>query len=92
MGISHADFVEIQNGKWWRLCLAMRPYGGNYYNLGRETFLVPVIWEEGWPVVAPGSGKVSSVCMHLAMGIRAKMVPSLIVSNISANEKAPHQV
>jgi alpha-N-arabinofuranosidase len=36
----------------------MRPYGGYFYNLGRETFLVPVRWEEGWPVVSPGTGRV----------------------------------
>ena len=38
--------------------LATRPYGGYFYNLGRETFLVPVIWEDGWPIVNPGSGRV----------------------------------
>jgi alpha-N-arabinofuranosidase len=38
--------------------LAMRPYGGYYYNLGRETFLAPVRWEEDWPIVSPGSGRV----------------------------------
>ncbi|MFN2235599.1 MAG: glycoside hydrolase family 43 protein [Anaerolineales bacterium] len=58
VGTGHADIVETQNGEWWMVCLAMRPYGGYFYNLGRETFLVPVIWEEGWPVIAPGAGKV----------------------------------
>lgn len=38
--------------------LAMRPYGGYFYNLGRETFLAPVRWEEGWPIVSPGTGRV----------------------------------
>jgi alpha-N-arabinofuranosidase len=38
--------------------LAMRPYGGYFYNLGRETFLAPVRWEDGWPIVGPGSGRV----------------------------------
>jgi xylan 1,4-beta-xylosidase len=36
----------------------MRPYGGYFYNLGRETFLAPVRWEEGWPIVSPGTGRV----------------------------------
>ena len=40
--------------------LAMRPYGGYHYNLGRETFLVPVVWEDGWPVFAPGEGQVTA--------------------------------
>jgi alpha-N-arabinofuranosidase len=38
--------------------LGIRPYGGFHYNLGRETFLAPVAWEEGWPAVNPGHGKV----------------------------------
>jgi alpha-N-arabinofuranosidase len=61
VGTGHADLVVTQFGEWWMVLLAMRPYGGYYYNLGRETFLVPVRWEEGWPVVAPGSGRVESV-------------------------------
>ncbi len=59
VGTGHADLVETQNGEWWIVCLGMRPYGGYFYNLGRETFLAPVIWDDGWPVVAPCSGKVS---------------------------------
>ena len=61
VGTGHADLVETQSGEWWMVLLAMRPYGGYFYNLGRETFLVPVRWEDGWPVVAPGSGRVESV-------------------------------
>ncbi len=59
VGTGHADLVETQNGDWWMVMLAMRPYGGYYYNLGRETFLTPVRWENGWPVVNPGVGRVT---------------------------------
>jgi alpha-N-arabinofuranosidase len=58
VGTGHADIVETQNGDWWMVCLAMRPYGGYFYNLGRETFLTPLTWEDGWPVVNPGVGRV----------------------------------
>ena len=54
----HADIVDTQNGEWWMVLLGVRPYGGFHYNLGRETFLTPVGWEENWPVVNPGFGKV----------------------------------
>ncbi len=54
----HADLVETQNGEWWMVLLATRPYGGYFYNLGRETFLVPVIWQDSWPIVSPGNGRV----------------------------------
>jgi alpha-N-arabinofuranosidase len=58
VGTGHADLVETPSGDWWMVCLAMRPYGGYYYNLGRETFLAPVRWEDGWPIVSPGTGRV----------------------------------
>ncbi|WP_300974940.1 glycoside hydrolase family 43 protein [Sphingomonas sp. LHG3406-1] len=51
----HADFVTTRNGEWWATFLAVRPYTGDYYNTGRETFLMPVRWENGWPrITAPG--------------------------------------
>ena len=51
----HADFVETAAGEWWAVFLGCRPYEGNMYNTGRETFMLPVSWVDGWPsVVAPG--------------------------------------
>jgi alpha-N-arabinofuranosidase len=58
VNVGHGDLVETQKGEWWMVLLASRPYGGYYRNLGRETFLVPVTWEEGWPVVNYGVGLV----------------------------------
>ena len=48
----HADFVQTDDGNWWSVFLACRPYNGNYYT-GRETFLAPVKWIDGWPVINP---------------------------------------
>ncbi len=51
----HADFVDTRNGEWWASFLAVRPYKGDFYNTGRETFLLPVTWEDGWPrITRPG--------------------------------------
>jgi alpha-N-arabinofuranosidase len=58
VGTGHADLVETQNGEWWLVLLGMRPYGGYYYNLGRETFLVPARWEDDWLIISPGTGRV----------------------------------
>jgi alpha-N-arabinofuranosidase len=58
VGTGHADLIETQNGEWWLVLLAMRPYGGYYYNLGRETFLIPARWEENWLIASPGTGRV----------------------------------
>jgi len=56
--VGHGDLVETPNGEWWMVLLASRPYGGYYRNLGRETYLTPVTWENDWPVVNYGVGLV----------------------------------
>ncbi|GAA1295944.1 glycoside hydrolase family 43 protein [Saccharothrix xinjiangensis] len=51
----HADLVTTPDGDWWMVLLATRPrgYSPNFHVLGRETFLTPVRWEDGWPRVGP---------------------------------------
>ena len=49
----HAQFVEGPDGKTYAVFLAVRPYRDNFYNTGRETFVAPVEWKDGWPVVDP---------------------------------------
>ena len=53
----HGDLVEDANGNWWMVHLATRPVNNWFSHLGRESFLMPVTWEDGWPVV--GSDKKS---------------------------------
>ncbi len=68
----HADLVETQNGEWWMVLLAVRPYdsdsdiaasnrcGNFHYNLGRETFLIPVFWaDDGWLMIDNETGLVN---------------------------------
>ena len=49
----HGDLVEAPDGSWWMVLLGVRPQGGTpgWHVLGRETYLVPVVWRDGWPVV-----------------------------------------
>lgn len=49
----HAELVEGPDGKTYAVFLAVRPYEGNHYNTGRETFIAPVKWEDGWPIINP---------------------------------------
>jgi alpha-N-arabinofuranosidase len=51
--VGHADLVETQNGEWFAVFLACQPYEKGFYNIGRETFLLPVKWEGGWPRILP---------------------------------------
>ena len=46
----HADMVRLDDGSWWGLFLATRPFAGQSTLLGRETFLLPVHWRDGWPI------------------------------------------
>jgi xylan 1,4-beta-xylosidase len=57
----HADFVQTQDGNWWSVFLATRPYEANLSNLGRETFLLPVTWHEDWPRILPSGLPVPQV-------------------------------
>lgn len=56
----HADLVKDNNGNWWMVLLGIRnlQWPGVYtllHNLGRETMLAPVTWDEdGWPHVGKG--------------------------------------
>lgn len=54
----HADLVETKDGKWMAVFLGCRPYEGDYYNTGRETFMAPVTWKDGWPVILEGTEQV----------------------------------
>lgn len=51
----HGDLVQTPEGGWAMVLLGMRPRGMTraFSALGRETFITPVIWEDGWPVVEP---------------------------------------
>ncbi|WP_157220726.1 glycoside hydrolase family 43 protein [Flavisphingomonas formosensis] len=49
----HAKFVQLPNGDWWATFLATRPYRAGLFNVGRETFLLPVSWRDGWPQILP---------------------------------------
>ncbi|MGZ8536937.1 MAG: glycoside hydrolase family 43 protein [Flavisolibacter sp.] len=54
----HADLVETPDGKWYAVFLACRPYEGNHFNIGRETFMAPVTWIDEWPVITKGDEEI----------------------------------
>jgi xylan 1,4-beta-xylosidase len=49
----HADLVQAPDDSWWMVLLGVRPHGGTpgWHVIGREVFLAPVRWVDGWPVV-----------------------------------------
>ena len=51
----HADIVQTPEGEWWTVFLGTRPYESDLYNTGRETFMMPLEWRDGWPTVVGGT-------------------------------------
>jgi len=49
--VGHADLIDDAEGNTWAVFLGCRPYSGDYYNTGRETFLLPVSWVGNCPVI-----------------------------------------
>lgn len=63
----HADLVQLADGSWWAVFLATRPYAGGLYNIGRETFLLPVTWQRGWPVILPHGAAIPRMARSPAL-------------------------
>jgi alpha-N-arabinofuranosidase len=59
INVGHADLTDDTQGNWWMVLLASRPFYG-VCPLGRETFMVPVYWEDDWPYIAGKSGLVET--------------------------------
>lgn len=51
----HGDLVEDGNGNWWMVHIGTRPANNWLSHTGRETWLMPVTWEHGWPKVGLSS-------------------------------------
>ena len=57
----HADLVQTPKGDWYAVFLGCRPYEGAYYNTGRDTYMLPVMWQDGWPVILEKGKPVPAV-------------------------------
>lgn len=55
--VGHGDLVDDEFGNWYIVMLASRPCK-KHSSMGRETYLAKVTWENGWPVINPGIGKL----------------------------------
>jgi alpha-N-arabinofuranosidase len=51
LSVGHCDLVDTPGHDWWTVCLGTRHYNSRHFSLGRETFLFPVTWNDGWPAV-----------------------------------------
>ncbi len=83
----HAKFVETQNGEWWATFLSTRPYDAeDHYNIGRETFLLPVSWNDGWPYILPAGEAIPFA--HAKPNLPAQAAPALpLTGNFSYRDE-----
>ena len=93
--VGHADLVEAPDGSWWAVCLATRAWN-DCDLLGRETFLVPVTWEDGWPVFAPGEGQLPLNPVGFAApahprGDTAEAAPGRGIADMIAVRRSPEE-
>ncbi len=70
----HADLFEDGNGAWWMAHLGTRPYTSGKSPLGRETFLTPVNWIDGWPVAVGKRAYIENDVGHIT-AYRAEKKP-----------------
>ncbi|RZJ98601.1 MAG: glycoside hydrolase family 43 protein [Brevundimonas sp.] len=74
----HAQLVQTPAGDWWATFLAVRPYEGDFYNTGRETFLLPVTWTDGWPRILETGAVIPYV--HARPNLPAEPAPEVPMS------------
>jgi len=57
----HADMLQTAKGDWWAVFLGCRPYFDDCYNTGRDTYMLPVTWKDGWPTILEENKPVPTV-------------------------------
>ncbi|RAQ80465.1 beta-xylosidase [Aspergillus flavus] len=87
--VGHGDLVYDKDGQWWCVMLARREYG-NFYPLGRETFLTSVEWVDGeFPVFKDVKIKQRTK-RQVARKTDTKWPVGVHLKSISAIDSLPH--
>ncbi|MDO6422172.1 glycoside hydrolase family 43 protein [Saccharophagus degradans] len=98
----HADLFQDTNGDWWTVFLGTRVYyldkppqdPGNFAT-GRETFMLPVTWQNGWPHVLE-KGEAVPYRVNKPKLPAGKPAPRAMTGNFTVREEftnaslAPH--
>ena len=73
----HVDLVELDDGTTWAVFLGVRPQGGRFQHLGRETFLAPVHFSpDGWPMIGGEGGDGGHVELRMPAPALANRPPA----------------
>jgi beta-xylosidase len=71
MGVAQGGLIDMPDGKWY--AYLFRDYGA----VGRIPYLVPVKWEDGWPVLGV-NGKVPET---LDLPANKSLIPGIVASD-----------
>ncbi|RYZ27278.1 MAG: glycosyl hydrolase 43 family protein, partial [Sphingobacteriales bacterium] len=77
LGVAQGGLISTPNGEWWSYLF--RDYGA----VGRIPYLVPVKWEEGWPVL----GEVGKVPQTLRLPANKSLIPGIVASDEFTRKK-----
>lgn len=80
----HADILQAKDGKWWAVFLGCRPYEGDMYNTGRDTYMLPVTWKDGWPTILEKGKAVPTVVNKAGL---SKNKSKYLTGNFSYTDK-----
>ncbi len=80
LGVAQGGLVETPNGTWYSYLF--RDYGA----VGRVPYLVPVKWEDGWPVLGT-DGRVPEM---LDLPASKGLIPGIVASDEFTRKKGEH--
>ncbi|WP_426592415.1 family 43 glycosylhydrolase [Cellulomonas sp. McL0617] len=81
--LGHAELVEATDGSWWALALGTRhPRMARHHNLGRETFLTPVRWVDGWPVAGERGDGTTSLVVDADPPVRGRGIDHVVADTL----------
>lgn len=80
LGVAQGGLIDMQDGRWFSYLF--QDYGA----VGRIPYLVPVKWEDGWPVLGE-NGKVPET---LALPANKSLIPGIVASDeFNRNKREP---
>ncbi|KAL4811963.1 glycosyl hydrolase [Aspergillus spinulosporus] len=83
----HLDFVETTAGDWYAVFLGVRMVEGSIHSsLGRETFLAPVEWRAGWPIVNCGR----PISLEMKLQLQLPVSPTSTSLSASPGDTCQH--
>lgn len=77
LGVAQGGLIDTPDGRWFSYLF--RDYG----SVGRIPYLVPVRWEDGWPVLGE-NGKVPET---LDLPVNKKLIPGIVESDEFTRKK-----